>query len=168
VISPIRGNVDTRLAKLGAGAYDAIVLAEAGLKRLGLSHVITELLTVPLMLPAVGQGALGIETRSGDAAVRELVARLDDTPTHAAVTAERAMLARLCAGCLAPVGGWARVADDGLLCLAAVVLSGDGATRLDAQDSDDTVNAVALGLRVADALLDRGAGELIAAAHDGS
>lgn len=164
-IMPIRGNVDTRLAKVREGQYDAIVLAEAGLRRLGLEAAVTEVLAAPLMLPAVGQGALGIETRSGDTAVRELVATLDDAATHAAVTAERAMLARLCAGCLAPVGGWGRVSDDGALRLSAVVLSIDGVTRLEADASDDIAECEALGHRVADALLEQGGGALIEAAH---
>jgi hydroxymethylbilane synthase len=167
-IAPIRGNVDTRLAKLAAGDYDAIVLAEAGLRRLGRTGDVTEVLSAPLMLPAVGQGALGIEARSDDAAVRELVATLDDATTRAAVTAERAMLSRLCAGCLAPVGGWGRLESDGSLRLSAVVLSIDGVTRLEADDSDDIARCEALGHRIADALLERGAGALIEAAHDPS
>jgi hydroxymethylbilane synthase len=168
VIAPIRGNVDTRLAKLDAGEYDAIVLAEAGLRRLGLEGVVSEVLASPLMLPAVGQGALAIETRGDDAAVRELVTRLDDATTNAAVTAERAMLARLCAGCLAPVGGWGRPQSDDSLRLSAVVLSIDGVTRLEADDSDDAAQCEALGLRVADALLAQGGGALIEAAHNAS
>ncbi|MCA9100272.1 MAG: hydroxymethylbilane synthase [Planctomycetales bacterium] len=165
-VQPIRGNVDTRLAKLAAGEYDAIVLAEAGLKRLGLEDRATEVLAPPLLLPAVGQGALGIEARSDDRAIRELLARLDDPAAHAAVTAERAMLARLCAGCLAPVGGWARCEAAGQLTLSAVVLSADGATRLDTEACGDVSESEALGLRVAEDLLERGAGALIEAAHD--
>ena len=98
----IRGNVDTRLRKLREGHYEAIVLAQAGLDRLGLTKHITQILPLGLMLPAVGQGALGIEARADDAATREALACLDHPPTHAAVKAERAMLAALHGGCMAP------------------------------------------------------------------
>src|SRR5262249_2894957 len=102
----IRGNVDTRLQKLRDGAYDAIVLAIAGLKRLGLSAEIPQLLPLEVMLPAVGQGALGIEARADDQSTRSAVAALNHEPTHQAVLTERSLLATLRGGCLAPVAAW--------------------------------------------------------------
>ena len=101
----VRGNVETRLGKLQQGDFDALILAEAGLRRLGLARHIAEVLPLELMLPAVGQGALGLETRVNDVATRQIVAALDDPSTHAAVLAERAMLARLQGGCLEPSPG---------------------------------------------------------------
>ena len=99
----IRGNVETRLRKLEQGDFDALILAEAGLRRLGLDEHIAQVLPLELLLPAVGQGALALETRGDDRATRQLVAGLDHPPTHAAVLAERAMLAALQGGCLAPI-----------------------------------------------------------------
>jgi hydroxymethylbilane synthase len=157
----IRGNVDTRLQKLADGQYDALVLAQAGLKRLGLEARITQVLDCDVLLPAVGQGALGIETRGDDAVTRAAVAQLDDWPTHQAVLAERALLARLCGGCLAPVGAWARPQDDGLLRLDGVVLSADGRKRLAATDSSAVDDAIRLGVTVADRLIAQGAATLI-------
>jgi hydroxymethylbilane synthase len=161
----IRGNVDTRLAKLAAGEFDAIVLAEAGLLRLGLEKHATERFDPTVILPAVGQGALGIETREADPHTRALVEQLNDSQTHAAVLAERALLAGLRGGCLAPVGAWARAASAGRLRLDAVVLSADGTQRLAHDDEDDVTEAEALGARVAGALLAAGAGELIDASR---
>ncbi|HEY4759296.1 MAG TPA: hydroxymethylbilane synthase, partial [Thermoguttaceae bacterium] len=105
----MRGNIDTRLRKLHQGDYHAIVLAEAGLTRLGLGSEITQQLPMSIMLPAVGQGALGLETRCEDSITRAAVAPLDHAPTHHAVLAERAMLAALHGGCLAPIAAWARM-----------------------------------------------------------
>jgi hydroxymethylbilane synthase len=163
VVEDIRGNVETRLRKLDEGDYDAIVLAEAGLKRLGLAERITSVISRAAMLPAVGQGALGIETRTADTATRAAVAPLDDLATHQAVLAERTLLLALLAGCLAPVGALARVAG-GRIVLDAAVLSPDGSQRITATGSAET-DAVALGQRVADDLLAQGAGALIAAAR---
>jgi hydroxymethylbilane synthase len=163
----IRGNVDTRLRKLDAGQVDAVVLAEAGLVRLGLAGRITEALPSEVMLPAVGQGALAIECRADDAATQRVVAALDDAATHAAVLAERALLAHLRGGCMAPVGARAWV-DRNELQLSAVVLSSDGARRLAARDSAATTDrnsAEELGRRVAERLLADGAAELISAAR---
>jgi hydroxymethylbilane synthase len=117
----IRGNVDTRLRKLSDGEFDALVLAEAGLTRLQLADRITQRLPRDVMLPAVGQGALGLECRADDAATQAALKLLDDPPSHACVLAERALLAALRAGCLAPVGAWAR-ADAGAIDLYCVVL----------------------------------------------
>lgn len=157
----IRGNVETRVAKLDAGEYDAIILAEAGLKRLGLAGRITQLLLPTTMLPAVGQGALGLETRDDDRATIAVVKQLDDADTHASVLAERTLLAALRGGCLAPVGAWGRIVD-GQLHLDAVVLSADGATRLAASVSGDVGSATSLGEEAAGRLIEQGAAELIA------
>jgi hydroxymethylbilane synthase len=163
-IEDIRGNVDTRLQKLDDGQFDAIVLAEAGLRRLGLSGRIRQVLPLDLMLPAVGQGALAIECRTSDIATRQIVAALDDPATHSAVLAERALLARLRGGCMAPIGALGRV-ERKKLQLSAVVLSPDGVRRVAASESVVGVtqaDADQLGYRVAEALLAQGAAELIA------
>lgn len=160
----IRGNVDTRLRKLDAGEYDAIVLAQAGLSRLGLADRITYIIPPQMMLPAVGQGALGLETRADDATTQEILQPLNDAATLAAVTAERTLLQSLRAGCLAPVGAWARMEAQHLR-LEAVVLHPDGTARLAAEGSAAAINAATLGQQVADELLSKGAAELIAAAR---
>jgi hydroxymethylbilane synthase len=159
-IADIRGNVDTRLRKLDEGLFDALVLAEAGLRRLGLEGRVAEVLPFSVMLPAVGQGALGIETRADDTKSRSAVSALDDAATHVAVTAERALLARLLGGCLAPVGARGHL-EGGALCLSAAVLSTDGVERIAANDRAAPAQAEALGRRVADSLLARGAESLI-------
>ena len=156
----LRGNVDTRIRKLHDGEFDAIILAEAGLQRLELQAHITEILPLAWYLPAVGQGALGIETREDDAATRAAVAALNHADTHAAVVAERALLAGLRAGCLAPVGAWARMLD-GQLVLEAAVLSIDGRQRLTALRQGAPADAAALGKDAADELTAAGAAELI-------
>lgn len=156
----LRGNVDTRIRKLHDGEFDAIILAEAGLKRLELDSHITEILPLEWYLPAVGQGALGIETREDDETTRAAVAVLDHAETHAAVVAERALLAGLRAGCLAPVGAWARMID-GQLVLEAAVLSIDGRQRLAATRQGSPADAAALGKDAADELIVAGAAELI-------
>jgi hydroxymethylbilane synthase len=158
----IRGNVDTRLRKLDERQFDAIILAEAGLRRLGMDERIVHTLPYSLMLPAVGQGALGLETRSDDAATRSAVAALDDAATHAAVTAERSLLAALRGGCLAPVAALAE-AQDAQLVLTAVVLSLDGRQRLTATEQASLSTAAALGRSVAEQLLRQGAEKLIEA-----
>jgi hydroxymethylbilane synthase len=166
VTKEIRGNVDTRLKKLDQGDYDALVLAEAGLRRLGLADRITQTLPATIMLPAVGQGALGLETRIDDSATRDVLAKLDDPITHAAVEAERAMLAALEGGCLAPIAAWARL-EAGRLLLDGRVLKADGSRKLDASLSGSLEDAVGLGQRVAAALLAQGAAVLIAACRTG-
>jgi hydroxymethylbilane synthase len=157
----IRGNVETRLQKLAAGQYDALVLALAGLKRLGLDAQITQILEPAILLPAVGQGALGIETRVDDRATRAVHERLDHGPSHQAVLAERMLLATLCGGCLAPVGAWARQEADGQLRLDAVVLSADGRQRLAAYGLAAPEEALRLGADVAGRLITQGASTLI-------
>ncbi len=159
----LRGNVDTRLEKLRKGDYDAIVLAEAGLDRLGLAEHITERLTPQLTLPAVGQGALGIECRVNDDATRKALSLLDDWATHSAVVAERALLYGLRGGCLAPVAAWGRITSEGRLMLEAIVLSGDGRQRLSVELLGDPQEAEDLGQQAAESLLGRGAAELIEA-----
>lgn len=172
-ITDIRGNVDTRLAKLDAGDYDAILLAVAGLTRLGLADRITESIPKSAMLPAVGQGAIGIETREDDNQTRSIVEQLDDSATHTSVCAERALLKDLEGGCLAPIAAWAYL-EEAELHLTARVVSIDGKECLDAQQSVslDRTNtslmlkiAESLGLSVAAALRSQGAERLIAAAR---
>ncbi len=160
----IRGNVDTRLRKLDEGHYDAIVLAQAGLSRLGLHQRITEVLPHSLLLPAVGQGALGLETRTDDAATRQAVAALNDEATLAAVTAERALLAALRGGCLAPVGALATPRGERLQ-IDAVVLSPDGRQRLAVSEEGSVSRANELGQAAADKLLQQGAAALIQSAR---
>ncbi len=165
-ILPIRGNVQTRLAKLREGEYDAIILAEAGIVRLEMSELPRTRLPRHLMLPAPGQGALGIEVRSADAVAAEAVGRLDHLPSRAAVTAERQLLAALHGGCLAPIAALAEVRD-GNLSMSAVVLSNDGSQRIDKQASvpfDEQAwqqSAETLAKLVTDQLVADGAHELI-------
>jgi hydroxymethylbilane synthase len=161
----LRGNVDTRLRKLEEGQYDAIVVAAAGLARLGLAQRITEVLPPANMLPAVGQGALGIEARADDRPTLAVLAPLDHQPTRQAVTAERALLAEIYGGCRAPVGAWGRI-EEGALQLVAAVLSHDGAQRLQASASGTPCDALGVGHRLAKDLLARGAAELIQAARE--
>jgi hydroxymethylbilane synthase len=160
VVSEVRGNVETRLRKLAEGQFDALVLAEAGLRRLGLIHHITQVFSRSWMLPAVGQGALGIEVRADDEAARQALARLNHPDTHAAILAERSMLSALQAGCLAPVGAWGRV-DDGVLRLDGAVLSPDGAHRLAVSVTGCVSTPVDLGIEAARQLIADGAGNLI-------
>ena len=160
----IRGNVDTRLRKLDAGEYDAIVLARAGLERLGWEDRITEEFSIQVMLPAVGQGALGIETRADDEPSCTVVQRLNDEPTRQAVTAERRLLSALQAGCLAPIGASAAV-NAAQLVLHAVVLSPDGKNRLSTRVAGPGAAAESIGEEAAQQLRDQGADELISDAH---
>ena len=163
----IRGNVDTRLRKLAEGAYDALVLAEAGLRRLGLEGHIAQVLPWEIVLPAPGQGAMALQARADDEPTRRIAAELDHLSTRAAVTAERALLAALQGGCLAPIAALGRVEGERLT-LVGRVLGRDGARRIEAADSAPPAEAIALGRHVADALLTQGAGELIRAAREGS
>jgi hydroxymethylbilane synthase len=156
----IRGNVDTRLRKLDEGEFDALILAEAGLRRLELSARICQVLPQSVCLPAAGQGALGLEARSGDSSTRELLRPLDDPTTHAAVLAERTMLAELRGGCLAPVAAWGRREGPSLV-LTGRVLSPDGRRKLEASVTGDPASAADLGRRAAAELLAQGAAELI-------
>ena len=157
----LRGNVDTRLRKLDAGEYDAIVLAGAGLLRLGLEERVTEWLSAESMLPSPGQGALAVEMRAADVELQDLVRPLAHAPTEAALTAERAFLARLGAGCAAAVGGYATLGDDDRLTLRAMIGTADGRS-VRWRESSDRGDASALGERVADHLLNIGGRELAA------
>lgn len=160
----VRGNVDTRLRKLDEGDYDALVLAEAGLTRLGWRERITQVLPEALILPAPGQGALGIEMRLDDDELARILSPLDDGPTRACVVAERALLAALRGGCLAPIGARAD-ATSGQLHLSGVVLAADGSQRLFAKRSAAIGRANELGQQLAQELLAQGAAELITAAR---
>lgn len=160
VLEEARGNVDTRLRKLDGGEFHALILAAAGLKRLGLESRISQRLMPPTMYAAVGQGALGIECREGDVLTLEVLSGLDDRPTHVRATAERSLLNRLRAGCHAPVGVETRIDNAGLH-LEGIVLSPDGRQRLVAKGDRADADAVALGNQVADRLLELGAAALI-------
>jgi hydroxymethylbilane synthase len=159
-LAEVRGNVDTRLRKLDEGEYDALILATAGLVRLGLGHRIRQRLGPPLMLPAVGQGALGIECRADDEATCELLGRLTNPRVLAEVSSERALLAALRAGCHAPVGAFCRATEDRIT-LEAVVLSPNGAERVEASGAARPEFAVELGRAVAEELSRRGADRLL-------
>ena len=156
----LRGNVDTRLRKLDAGEYDAIVLAGAGLIRLGLASRVTEWLSVDVMVPSPGQGALALEIRADDAELHALVHPLAHAATTAALVAERAYLARLGAGCAAAVGAYATL-DAGRLTMRAIIGTADGRS-VRAVDTDHAEHAAALGERMADRLLEAGGRELVA------
>ena len=160
-ILDLRGNVDTRIEKLKRGDYDAIVLAKAGLDRLGLSANITEVLSTDVCLPAAGQGAIGIEARAEDAESLEILSALNDGETRSGVEAERAVLAGLEGGCQVSIGVWGRV-ESGKLVLEVAVLSPDGTRRMREKSSCAPEDAVALGERVAAKMLDQGAAALLA------
>jgi hydroxymethylbilane synthase len=166
-VQDLRGNVDTRLRKLDEGQFDALVLAAAGLLRLGLQDRITQVLPASIVLPAVGQGALGIEARADDHELLERIAPLDDFQARAGVTAERELLTQLRGGCLAPVAAWARPVPGGRLQLDAIVLSADGTQRIASRQSGPPQQARMLGAQAARELLAQGAAELIAAARGG-
>ncbi len=159
-LAELRGNVPTRLARLAEGRYDALLLAAAGLVRLGLAAEITERLPLDPFLPAVAQGAMAIELRADDAATRAAVAPLDHPPTRAATAAERALLARLEGGCSVPVGAHARLAGDRLE-LAASVVSLDGRRAAMARRAGAAGDPEALGRALAEELLARGAQEIL-------
>jgi len=160
-VVPIRGNVDTRLKKMETLRLDALILAAAGLNRLGLGHVYRGLLPETDMLPAVGQGALGLEVRSNDQRVRDLINFLDHPPTRIAVTAERSFLARLEGGCVVPVAALGRVAGDSLT-LEALISDLEGKRYLRESTSGPSAGAEAMGTDLANRLLDRGGREILA------
>jgi hydroxymethylbilane synthase len=159
-IEMLRGNVDTRLRKLDEGQYDAIVLAAAGLRRLGWQDRITELIPVEIMCPAVGQGALAIETRDDGSAAHELVRKLDHPDTRIAVTAERAMLEKLGGGCQVPIGGYAFL-EKGVIHMRAIVASPDGKRVVRAELSG--VDPARTGASLGRNLLEKGAEEILRA-----
>ena len=156
----LRGNVDTRLKKVAAGEFDAIVLATAGMNRLGASDKITQILPPEVMLPAVGQGALGIETRADDHETLRLVAELDDPESHEAVTAERALLRELEGGCQIPLGAWAR-RENGELRLEACVFSADGKEFVRKDLRGRPEEAEKLGVRLGQILIEAGADRIL-------
>ncbi|WP_435011361.1 hydroxymethylbilane synthase [Tundrisphaera lichenicola] len=156
----VRGNVETRLNKALHGELDGVVLAEAGLRRLGLDSHVTGRLGPPGFLPAVGQGALGIECRKSDEGTLGLLAALDDPATHRSVIAERRLLAELEGGCMIPLAAHAREVD-GLLAMDAFVLDPDGRERVAASATGPIDEPDELGRRVAEILLNQGAGRLL-------
>ena len=157
---PVRGNAGTRLARVTSGEVDAVMLAYAGLARLGRLDAVTQVFEPDEMLPAPGQGALAVECRSDQPGLAALLARADDAATRAATTAERSLLAALEAGCSAPVGGYAAGTD--ALRLRAVVVAADGETALRASAGAPAAEAERLGREVAAELLRRGAGRYTA------
>ncbi|HEY5645085.1 MAG TPA: hydroxymethylbilane synthase [Pseudomonadales bacterium] len=159
IVKPVRGNVGTRLEKLDAGEYDALVLAAAGLERLGLADRITERLPVEVSVPAAGQGALGVECRADDAELAALLGSLEEAAVADCVLAERAVSAGIGADCSAPLGAHAVVSDRGIH-LRARLASPDGGHLLEAEATG--LDARDLGRTVAEALLDQGARELLA------
>jgi hydroxymethylbilane synthase len=161
-VQPLRGNVDTRLRKLEAEEYDAIILAAAGLKRLGKADLIKQFLSAEIMCPAAGQGALGIEIREGDTKTRELVAFLDDADALAATACERVLLNSLGGGCQVPIGAFAETRE-GRLHLEAVVADPDGSKVLrDSRDGDDPEK---LGKDAGASLLARGGDKILEAVY---
>jgi hydroxymethylbilane synthase len=163
-VVPLRGNVDTRLKKMEALGLDALILAAAGLNRLGLAHLYRNCVPAADMLPAVGQGALGLEVRSGDHDLLDLLAFLDDLPTRVAVTAERAFLARLEGGCVVPVAALGRVEGD-TLHLEALISDLEGRRLLREKRSAPVAEAERLGTQMAESLLAQGGREILAALY---
>jgi hydroxymethylbilane synthase len=164
VVLDVRGNVLTRLAKLDRGEYDALLLAYAGLQRLRLEAHVAEVIDVEIIVPAVGQGALAVEARAGDARVASLVKALDHRPTRLATCAERAFLARLDGGCHAPIGALATWADD-TMTLVGVITDPRG-IRVVRGNSQAIVRteaeAVDVGVHLAERLLQQGAADILA------
>lgn len=163
-IIPLRGNVGTRLEKLESGQFDAIILAAAGLKRLGLEERITQWLDPDLCLPAIGQGAIGIECRCDDASINRLIAPLHDPDTAACVIAERALNARLQGGCQVPIAGFAQLRA-GRLYLRGRVGRPDGRELIAAEIEGEAGEAQALGYALAETLLARGADRILQAVY---
>jgi len=155
-IQSVRGNVETRLHKLNEGGYDAVVLAAAGLTRLGLQNQITEYMSLDLMLPAPGQGALAVEIREGNERMRELIMGLNHAPTRTAVEAERAFLEHLGGGCSVPIAAYARLADNQLI-IEGMVASEDGTRLFRDKLRGDPAFPEEAGKRLAERLLAQGA-----------
>ena len=157
-VRELRGNVDTRLRKVASGEYDAILLAKAGLDRLGWSNRISEVLSPDVCMPAVGQGALGVQARLKDNDIADALAPLDDFETRQSIVAERSLLAALEGGCQVPLGAWARF-ERGELAIDAVVCSPDGSQHVRQRATAPPDQARELGQRVAQLLIDSGARE---------
>jgi hydroxymethylbilane synthase len=163
-IAMLRGNVPTRLRKLDDGEFDAIVLAAAGLHRLGMADRISQLLPLELSIPAVAQGVLAIEARQGDAPIIDLVrAAIHDEPTHTKMLAERAFLAAMGGSCQTPLAAHATDADGGSLRIVGLCGMPDGSRMLHAQLTGPASDASRLGVALADELLRQGAGDILAA-----
>lgn len=161
-VMPLRGNVNTRLAKLDAGHYDAIILASAGLKRLAMTDRIAQSLDANISLPAVGQGAIGIECRVDDAEINTMLRVLHDAETGLCVTAERAMNKRLNGGCQVPIAGFAQLIE-GQIFMRGLVGNPDGSVLYRAESSGDSDQAEAIGIQIAEDLLAQGADKLLQA-----
>jgi hydroxymethylbilane synthase len=159
-IRELRGNVDTRLRKVERGEYEAIVLSKAGLDRLGWSAKITEPLSTEISLPAVGQGAIAIESRVADRDAAEILEKLDDAETRTAIIAERALLAALKGGCQVPLGAWARMERSELV-MEAMVCSVDGLQYVRQKASAPADQAAQLGERIAEMLIEGGARSIL-------
>ncbi len=159
-VRELRGNVDTRLRKVASGEYDAILLAKAGLDRLGWSNRISEVLSPDVCMPAVGQGALGVQARLKDNDIADALAPLDDFETRQSIVAERSLLAALEGGCQVPLGAWARF-ERGELAIDAVVCSPDGSQHVRQRATAPPDQARELGQRVAQMLIDSGAREIL-------
>lgn len=159
-VADLRGNLDTRLKKLEKGDYDAIVLAAAGVKRLGFTTRISQTLPIETMLPAVGQGALCIEIRAEDPEIESIVATLNHNPTLIAITAERAFLHRLEGGCQVPIAAYATLAKD-QLSLTGLVAELDGSQLIKETKTGPTQDAAMVGIALAQSLLDQGAGPIL-------
>jgi len=157
-VSPLRGNVDTRLRKLESGEFDAIILAAAGLKRLGLEEYVRERLPVDRMCPAAGQGALAVEVRAGDSVTVQVISFMDDVASRATTSCERALLNGLGGGCQVPIGAHAEVHDSELM-LTAVVASPDGRRVL--RERQTGKDPLRVGASVATLLLGKGAQEIL-------
>ena len=157
---PLRGNLETRLKKLETEGLDAIILAAAGLIRLGWNDCITEIIPPEILLPAMGQGAVGIETRKNDVDNQILLADMDDEQTHYALDAERALVSQLEGGCNVPIGSFATLNGDQIT-LRGLVASLDGKTMYKKELTDLKTNAVALGRRMGDELIEMGAGRIM-------
>ena len=167
VIRSLRGNVGTRLSKLDAGEYDAIILAAAGLKRLGLESRIRSTLTAEVSLPAVGQGAVGIECRLDDAELISLLQALNDDDTETCVRAERAMNTRLEGGCQVPIGSYAVLQENDGLWLRGLVGTPDGSRIIHGERRGHRSDAEQLGTSLAEELLERGAGDILRDVYQG-
>lgn len=161
-ILPLRGNIGTRLAKLDAGEYDAIILASAGLNRLGLTHRISQRLTIKTSLPAIGQGIIGVECRSNDATTNALLRVLHHPETLLRMTAERAMNARLNGGCQAPIAGFAEIQNEQIV-MHGLVGMPDGSRLYRATRRGNLAQATQIGTDIADDLLKQGADKILQA-----
>jgi len=159
-IHPLRGNVDTRLRKVEEGKYDAILLASAGLNRLGWANRITEEISHDILLPAMGQGALGIETRLDDTMIYDFISTLNHEQTHYAVSAERSLVGRLDGGCQVPIGAYARI-EKGLITLKGLVASLDGEVIYKLENVGPVDDAINIGQELGSKLLKMGANEIL-------